>query len=737
MKTSTPDMFEGIPDSNSKGPGRPEWLGMVIDNRRLFDALQDGWLHPGAPRTDMVVGVESFDGTVGPFADNRIPVWLRLDTAKLPDLDVNFLRDNQWRTAPLSHVMQADTLALWPGVLPATSIRDISVACDEHRVRLKALAERVSNITLPDVLTCDVERNKSSPEIPPLPEPTVGIAIPESYDGIRGAMTMALWAVPKIDTWLDLLVASLTGESGRLTKCAKRLNASWWRFPPWSRLARSAACGEANPNDVQERLWLAAIDALGTGGGLRSIAAVDAITQSALREDVSEEHRRDIVDWQQATHQVQRAEASIQHEEWRCMPVGLAIQLLLARPEPADFKTWLHDNTQPSPAVAWTAATLCGLLHGYRRLDLTFRGSLAQQETIAVQALRMSTQDSDLTWPAVTKEAPRWRKETGKFNKYVLFWGGQDFAEKRERERGQWFAADFDDPEVQQTAIALANQMDWDCVDKAISLTPGTRTWSGSKELEAADGKLKVHGLGLLGLLPEDQLVEVVNPTSFLRRVAEERGRLPAPPSPATRDPVTEDIPGFALIRDFITEREEREIVQMIDETGQWSSELSRRVQHYGWRYDYRSRRIDETAYLGPLPEWAGKLGSRLFENGHVSYLPNQVIVNEYVSNQGITAHIDSSAFADGVAMISLLETWEMDFIKGRRKVVRKLERRSAVVLLGDARYKWKHGIRKRQSEPANELSGGKRIPRGRRVSLTFRKVLAERDVDSSRKSSG
>ena len=730
MKTSTPDMFEVIPDSNAKELGRPEWLGMIIDNRRLFDALQDGWLRPGVPRTDMVVGVESFDGTAGPSAGNRIPVWLRLDTTKLPDLDVNVLRDNQWRIVPLSHVMRLDSLALWPGVLPATSIRDISVACDEHRVRLKALARRVSNVTLPDVLTCDAEGNKPNPEVPPLPEPMVGIEIPESYDGIRGAMTMALWAVPKIDPWLDLLMASLAGESDRLTKCAKRLNASWWRFPPWSRLARSAACREASPHDVQERLWLAAIDALGTGSGLRSIAAADAITQTALREGVSEEQRRDIVEWQQATHQVQRAKASLQHEDWRCMPVGLAIQLLLARPEPADFRTWLHDDAQPPPAVAWTAATLCGLLHGYRRLDTAFRGSLAQQETIAVQALRVSTRDSDLAWPAVTKEAPRWHKEPGKFNKYILFWGGQDFAEKRERERGQWFAADFDDPDVQQTAVALANQMDWNCVDKALELTPGTRTWSSSRELEAVGGNLKVHGLGLLGLLPEDQLVEVVNPASFLRMVAEERGRLPAPPSPATRNSVTEDIPGFVLVHNFITEAEEQELVQMIDETGQWNSELSRRVQHYGWRYDYRSRRIDETAYLGPLPEWAGKLGRRLFENGHVPYLPNQVIVNEYVNNQGITAHIDSSAFADGVAMISLLETWEMDFTKGRRKVTRRLERRSAVVLLGDARYKWKHSIRKRKSEPANEQSGRKRVPRGRRVSLTFRKVLGARDVD-------
>jgi len=420
------------------------------------------------------------------------------------------------------------------------------------------------------------------------------------------------------------------------------------------------------------------------------------------------------------------------------MPVGLAIQLLLARPEPADFKTWLHDDAQPSPAVAWTAATLCGLLHGYRRLDIAFRGSLAQQEVVAIQALRMSSRSNDLAWPTVTKEAPRWRKEHGALNKYVLSWGGRDLAEKREKERGQWHAADFENPEVQREAAALARLMGWNCVSRFVQLIPGTRHWSGSggleteTETETETGNLKVHGSVCLRLLPDDQVGEEVDRHSFLRMVAKERGHLPAPPAAASRkSQQAEEIPGFVLIPDFITEEEERALVQAIGEADQWSTELSRRVQHYGWRYDYKSRQIDKAAYLGPLPEWARKLGCRLVENDYVPNLPDQVIVNEYVGNQGITAHIDSNAFADGVAMISLLETWEMEFSKGRRKLIRRLERRSAAVLLGDARYKWKHSIRKRKSEPADEMSGRKRVPRGRRISLTFRKVIPALEADS------
>ena len=72
--------------------------------------------------------------------------------------------------------------------------------------------------------------------------------------------------------------------------------------------------------------------------------------------------------------------------------------------------------------------------------------------------------------------------------------------------------------------------------------------------------------------------------------------------------------------------------------------------------------------------------------------------------------------------MISLNETWEMIFSGPRsQKVARQLQRRSAAVLTGEARMIWKHEIPSRAREPWGR--------RGRRVSLTFRKV----NVDASR----
>ena len=185
------------------------------------------------------------------------------------------------------------------------------------------------------------------------------------------------------------------------------------------------------------------------------------------------------------------------------------------------------------------------------------------------------------------------------------------------------------------------------------------------------------------------------------------------------------DVPGLAYVPDFLDEDHERHLTDWIDRQ-EWSNELKRRVQHYGWRYDYGAREVDASMRLGPLPQELAGLAERLFRENLVPRIPDQVIVNEYEADQGITPHIDVTRFADGIATVSLLESWEMVFHapRGKEKVPRTLERRSVAIMHGEARYQWKHEIKKRKSEPPLE-KGGKRRQRERRISLTFRKVLS------------
>jgi alkylated DNA repair dioxygenase AlkB len=63
-----------------------------------------------------------------------------------------------------------------------------------------------------------------------------------------------------------------------------------------------------------------------------------------------------------------------------------------------------------------------------------------------------------------------------------------------------------------------------------------------------------------------------------------------------------------------------------------------------------------------------------------------------------------------------------MDFIhsKTAQKTSLFLPPRSLLLLQGDARYHWQHGIAKRKSDVVD----GVKIQRRRRVSLTFRSVV-------------
>ncbi|WP_021592153.1 alpha-ketoglutarate-dependent dioxygenase AlkB [Actinomadura welshii] len=165
----------------------------------------------------------------------------------------------------------------------------------------------------------------------------------------------------------------------------------------------------------------------------------------------------------------------------------------------------------------------------------------------------------------------------------------------------------------------------------------------------------------------------------------------------------------------------QRRVVAEVD-AAPWSSQLRRRVQHYGHRYDYGSRGVGG-APAPPLPGWAMALVRRLHEEGHFERPADQVIVNEYLPGQGISAHVDRvPAFGPVVASVSLLSGCVMEFTHPQDKtcVPVRLEPGSLCVMTGPARFTWRHAIPARKSDPGPDG----RVPRGRRVSVTLRTVL-------------
>ncbi len=104
-----------------------------------------------------------------------------------------------------------------------------------------------------------------------------------------------------------------------------------------------------------------------------------------------------------------------------------------------------------------------------------------------------------------------------------------------------------------------------------------------------------------------------------------------------------------------------------------------------------------------------------------MSKAPDQAIINEYAPGQGIASHIDCvPCFDDVVISLSLAAPVVMDLKQKEHHVPILLEARSLLVLRGEARYQWTHGIAKRQQDTID----GQVIPRERRLSVTFRNVI-------------
>jgi alkylated DNA repair dioxygenase AlkB len=189
-------------------------------------------------------------------------------------------------------------------------------------------------------------------------------------------------------------------------------------------------------------------------------------------------------------------------------------------------------------------------------------------------------------------------------------------------------------------------------------------------------------------------------------------------PSPSQTIPIQ----GLRYVPAFVTVGLHDELLRQID-AQPWMTVLRRRVQHYGYRYDYKARKVDQSMYLGPLPEWSMPVADCLVREGYMPVIPDQLIVNEYERGQGISPHIDCiSCFGPVIASLSLGSSCVMELspVTGGRKEELFLEPCSLVVLAGEARYNWRHAIPARKSDKV----GDRVLPRDRRVSLTFRSVL-------------
>jgi len=172
-------------------------------------------------------------------------------------------------------------------------------------------------------------------------------------------------------------------------------------------------------------------------------------------------------------------------------------------------------------------------------------------------------------------------------------------------------------------------------------------------------------------------------------------------------------IPGLDYYQEVLTEEEEQYLLSCIDKQP-WCTDLARRTQHYGYKYDYKTRELFPAELF---PVWCRDLINTLIEIDIIPSYPDQMIINEYQPGQGITKHIDSNVFANQIISVSLGSSCEMVFQQGNVENKMILEPRSVLSFQDQARYQWYHSIPARKSDNINGIN----TPRTRRVSLTFR----------------
>lgn len=215
----------------------------------------------------------------------------------------------------------------------------------------------------------------------------------------------------------------------------------------------------------------------------------------------------------------------------------------------------------------------------------------------------------------------------------------------------------------------------------------------------------------------------------------------PLPSSVASTADV--EVEGLLLLQDFVSEAEASVLLAEVDGRP-WDCSIKRRVQHYGHAFDYARLGIAKGCGTVELPAFCEGLVRRIAERGVLPHPIDQLTVNEYQPGIGIASHCDAhSAFEDGIAALTLGSGIVMEFrrpqVDGSGKVsvgkhhrlapppdengevVHKnvwLPANSLLVMRGEARYAWQHGIAWRKTDCQDT---GRVCQRGRRVSFTLR----------------
>lgn len=697
-------------------------FALILDHRQWLQFIVDEWFIPNPPNSAFSLGVSSLVGELS--APTRRPVIAWINPSRLTKLNVQVRTGSEWTEVSVREVDTRAEELIWPAPVPLFAVDFFSTESDDARAWLDALSTELTRKKsgIPPL----VIRSLSSTLVPPSPVHTniAFMAPPKNWNALRGAAAMAVWAVPANEPWIQILASTLSTKS--FPTIADEMDASWLRAMPWR--------GPLSllPESEKAKLWCAfmlVISEHNYRSGWRPIEIFGSLVEQAVRSGITGDEFEEFLS---ETCDILHDRERINVQRGVNDPIGLIIQLILLRPTAEKFVTWKDELSSMAPVVWWAGATLSGFITGFRDLEPRFSGLAEGRKLIALRTWQIACQSDGEYWEdELTENDISWNIEEGTIK---LTCAGIAWAERSENNRGKWYRANLSNKDIRRAAVELAEKNNPSCVKNSMFVKDTCIRSAGDGHLFIEGGVLNIKGTVEFILPPDAHVQRDLRDDDFRNWLVwgSIEGNLQSPPfDESVAPPPTaraymgqlfpeaspeETVPGLIEYENFLSYDEEQDLVRLIDSLP-WKNSLSRRVQHYGWEYDYKSATVSLSSKIGPLPLWAESLARRLIEKNLISEMPDQVIINEYLGNQGISKHIDSpSSFTGPVITISLLESWDMIFRHpDGTKVSRTLERGSAVILDGPARYEWTHEIPRRSKE--------KWGVRERRISLTFRKV--------------
>ena len=179
-------------------------------------------------------------------------------------------------------------------------------------------------------------------------------------------------------------------------------------------------------------------------------------------------------------------------------------------------------------------------------------------------------------------------------------------------------------------------------------------------------------------------------------------------------------IDGIYLVPDFLSETEETQLIDAIDQDVWIPSQSGRLKQDFGIKINFKKQTI-KTKYFTGMPLYSLELIQRLQSHRLLEDFQSVELCNlDYRSERGshIDPHIDDIwIWGERLITINLLTNTILTLIPnehGSKKMIYiPLPRRWMIVLYGDARYEYKHAIQRQHIN-------------ARRLAVTFRELTSK-----------